>query len=162
MEYLETPAHLGAIALGPVPLSLPEAKYLALDNSPVMALARMNTWEKQHALHAVHADYLPKVLGNFAYLHYDSPLGSVLTFRNGASVPINMVEQDQTLGSIMGTQPITALIKVRGLERLAAADQRNACNDVERPAARSSTARSNCMWGCGGPRSKFSRAWRRR
>ncbi|MGE3410546.1 MAG: TolC family protein [Pirellulales bacterium] len=114
----------------PVQLTLPEAKAMALEHNPTLALARLNTEEKQHALRAVHSDYLPKVLGSFAYLHYDSPLGSVFTLRNGLSVPVNLVEQDQTLGTVMGAQPITALLKVRGLERITAADGEIACLDV--------------------------------
>ncbi len=112
-------------------LSLPEAKERALPVSPVMTLARMNVQEKYAALRAVHADYLPKIMGMFAGIHYDQPLGSVFTLRSGLSVPVNLVNQDQTLGMVSAGQPITALLKVRGLDRVTTADARIAQTSVE-------------------------------
>ncbi len=113
------------------PLSLEEAKERALSVSPVLSLARTNVQEKQAALRAVHADYLPKILGMFADVHYDQPLGSVFTLQSGLSVPVNIVNQDQTFGMVTAAQPVTALLKVRGLSRVTAADGRIARANVE-------------------------------
>ncbi len=132
-EYVvPLPAMQESVPAGPIQLTLEDAKFRALSASPVMALARMNTQDKLHALRAVHADYLPKVLGNIALTHFDSPLGSVITIRNAVNVPVNLIEQDQTLGSVLAVQPITDLLKVRGLERVTAADGRIADADVEK------------------------------
>jgi outer membrane protein TolC len=83
---------------------------------------------KQHRLGA-EADYYPKFGAMFVNLHYTDFLGDVLTVRRpilgtASQVAIPLFSQDQTVAALTFTQPITPLLQVRQLVRIARADER--------------------------------------
>jgi outer membrane protein TolC len=111
-------------------LTLEEARQRALANNKALALARLNVDEKQHAVNAARKDYFPKFLGNVTYLHFDQPLGTVLTAGGGRlgilparTVSVNVLNQDTALSTILVAQPITKLIAVNALVQIARADE---------------------------------------
>ena len=66
-------------------LTLEEARQLALQNNPGLALARLNVTTKEHATAAARKDYFPKLLGNLTYFHFNENLGTVVTAASGAT-----------------------------------------------------------------------------
>lgn len=138
-------------------VTLEEAKERALTHNKQLELGRLNVQEKQIAISAAKRDYLPKVLGLAAYLHFDEPLGTVVTTRSrtrvgqtirilpggpGIQVPtvtiptrstaVNVVNQDTAIGTLMVAQPITKLIGVSVLVDLARADAEIADAQLEK------------------------------
>ena len=63
-------------------LTLEEAKQLALA-SRALTLGRLNVEQLQHATTAARKDYLPKVIANDTYFHFNDDLGSVVSIRRG-------------------------------------------------------------------------------
>jgi outer membrane protein TolC len=119
---------------GPPPvyrLSLEDAQQLALVNNTGLLLGRLGVQEKAIAADAAWRDYLPKLLGNFYYLHFSDNLGKVVTVRTGklGILPpgtrisdASVLNQDSTLTGITLAQPITKLIAVNAAVQLARAD----------------------------------------
>jgi hypothetical protein len=88
-----------------------------------LKLGRLNVDEKQLAISAAVTDYLPKVLGSAAYLHFNDNLGSVLATSGrqlggatigpggiiqipsisipGRSISANVVNQDSAYGALI-------------------------------------------------------------
>src|SRR5262249_33671547 len=96
-------------------LTLDEARQLALANNKSLALAHLNVDEKSHAASAASKDYFPKLMGSETYFHFDNPLGTVLTTRGvvlPTTVPVNVVNRDAALTTVLVAQPITKLIAV--------------------------------------------------
>ena len=94
-------------------------------------MARLGIGEKGEATAAARTDYLPKLLGNVNYFHFNSNLGVVETRRVGrlgilppgaVSVAVNAVNQDSNLAAITLAQPITKLIAVNAAVQAARAD----------------------------------------
>jgi outer membrane protein TolC len=113
-------------------LSLDEARNLALGNKNLV-LARLNVQQLQHATNAARKDYLPKVIGNVTYFHFNDDLGQVLTVQRGrfglqqpgiSTISVPILNQDSTFNTIMVAQPITKLIAVNAAVQLARADER--------------------------------------
>jgi outer membrane protein TolC len=147
-QWLAAPASLFAQATLPasVPsggppsvrrLTLEEARQLAQQNNQALALARLNVAEKGHATDAARKDYLPKIIGNVTYFHFNNDLGQVLTAqlptgRFGILPPITITKQvavlneDSTLSTLFVAQPITKLIAVNAATMIARADERSA------------------------------------
>jgi outer membrane protein TolC len=121
-----------AAAPGARRLTLDEARQLALTNNPDLSLARLNVDEKRHATAAARKDYLPKVVGNVTYFHFDKELGSVATFQRGflglvppgtSTIGVPIATQNSTFSTVMRAQPITKLIAVNAATQLARADE---------------------------------------
>lgn len=137
------PSHFGvrtpAVAPSPIPapggsatLSLEQARQLVLANNKELNLARLNIQEKLFATSAARRDYLPKLLSNVDYFHFNTGLGSVQTVRTGRlgilppgarTLAVNVLNQDSTLVGITLAQPITKLIMVNAAVQVAKADQ---------------------------------------
>jgi outer membrane protein TolC len=122
-----TPAPPGAYRL-----TLEDAKQRALANNKALALARLNTEEKQIATTAAKKDYLPKVLGNVTYFHFNDDLGSVVTIQRGRlgilspgtrTINAAVLNENTALSTILVAQPITKLIAVNAAVQVARADE---------------------------------------
>jgi outer membrane protein TolC len=90
-------------------LTLDDAKERALANNKELTLARFNIMEKSFATSAAKRDYLPKLLGNVNYFHFNQSLGEVATFRTGSlgilpttsrTIAVNVVNQNANLAAI--------------------------------------------------------------
>lgn len=113
-------------------LTLEEAKQRALDTSKGLSLANLGIDEKREATAAARTDYLPKLLGNVTYLHFNDDLGSVNTIGRGRlgilppsarTISVNALNQDSTFSTVMLAQPITKLIAVNAAVQIARADE---------------------------------------
>jgi outer membrane protein TolC len=83
---------------------------------------------KQHRL-AVQADYFPKFGATFVNLHFTDFLGEIIEVRRPilggpVQVPIQIINQDQTIAALTFVQPITPLYDVHQAVRIARADER--------------------------------------
>ena len=83
---------------------------------------------KQHRL-GVEADYFPKFGATFVNLHTTDFLGQIVKIRHPLSgdlttVPVQIVNQNQTIAALTMVQPITPLLEVRQAVRIARADER--------------------------------------
>jgi outer membrane protein TolC len=112
-------------------LTLDDAKERALANNRELTLARLNVMEKSFATSAAKRDYLPKLLGNVNYFHFNQALGKVATFRTGnlgilppgtQTIAVNVVNQNASLAAITLAQPITKLIVINAAVQIARAD----------------------------------------
>jgi outer membrane protein TolC len=128
-------------------ITLEEAKERALMYNKKLELGRLNVKEKQIAAAAATRDYFPKILGIGAYMHFNEPLGTVVTTPGRTlggqtfqllpqgpglqaptitlpphTVAANVLNQDSAVATIMMAQPITKLIGVNVLVELARAD----------------------------------------
>jgi len=113
-------------------LTLEDAKQRALVTSLGIGLANLGIGEKAEATAAARTDYLPKLIGNVTYLHFNSNLGKVETVRTGRlgilppgahPITVTAVNQDSSLAAITLVQPITKLIAVHAAVRIARADE---------------------------------------
>ena len=113
-------------------LTLEEAKQLAAANNKSIALAQLNVLEKQHVTNAAGKDYLPKLLGNVSYFHFNQDLGSVVSVQKGThgflppgvlTIGVPVLNENSTLSTLMVAQPITKLIAVNAAVQIARADQ---------------------------------------
>jgi len=83
---------------------------------------------RQHVIGSK-ADYLPKINAIVANLHYSDALGTLLTLRrpiagSSVQVPISIFAQNQTAVSVTFVQPITPILQVYQLVKIARADLR--------------------------------------
>ncbi len=83
---------------------------------------------RQHVIGAK-ADYLPKISAIVANLHYSDALGTLVTLRrpiegSEVQVPISIFTQNQTAVSVTFVQPITPILQVYQLVKIARADLR--------------------------------------
>jgi outer membrane protein TolC len=83
---------------------------------------------KQHRL-GVQADYFPKFGATFLNLHATDFLGEILQVRRPlrgtlTQVPVQVLNQNQTMAALTFVQPITPLFEVRQAVRIARADER--------------------------------------
>jgi outer membrane protein TolC len=83
---------------------------------------------RQHRL-GVQADYFPKFGATFVNLHATDFLGQIVKIRHPFSgdlttVPVQLVNQNQTIAALSMVQPITPLFEVRQAVRIARADER--------------------------------------
>ena len=97
-----------------------------------LELANLAVREKGEAIAAARTDYLPKLLGNDTYFHFNANLGIVNTVQTGRlgilpvathTVAVTAVNQNSNLASITLAQPITKLIAVNAAVKLAKADE---------------------------------------
>jgi outer membrane protein TolC len=99
---------------------LEEAVTRAISVNKLLGLAGMNIRNKEFTTASVRANYFPQVLGGVAYLHFDEPLGSVLTLRGRPLLGLppkvltaNVFEENSSWAAVYALQPITDLLKVR-------------------------------------------------
>jgi hypothetical protein len=90
----------------------------AAANNPMVRLGELQVEAaEQHRL-GVKSMYFPNVSTQLENLHFNTPPGEVLTvprpFRGTTlSVPVNIIEQDQTAVNVSVVQPITPIFAVR-------------------------------------------------
>jgi outer membrane protein TolC len=95
---------------------------------------------RQHRL-GVQTQYFPKFSAFAMNLHFTDHLGEVITVRRpllgiNSQFPIAIFGQDQTVAALTFTQPITPILQVRQLVRIARADERIAMAKASAPVAR--------------------------
>ena len=83
---------------------------------------------KQHRL-GVQADYFPKFSATFTNLHATDFLGQIVQVRRPlmgtlTQVPVQVINQNQTLAALTFVQPITPLFAIRQAVKIARADER--------------------------------------
>jgi outer membrane protein TolC len=78
--------------------------------------------------------YLPKFIGSYAYLHFNNPLGTVISTKGPflPDIPVNVINQDASVGAILAAQPVTGLLKVREGVKAARADEQIALAQVHK------------------------------
>jgi outer membrane protein TolC len=111
-------------------ITLQQAQQLAATASnPLERLGELQVEAaRQHRL-GVKSLYFPNVSTQFINLHFNDPLGQVLTVRRPpiigepVGVPVNVFQQDWTVVNVLAAQPITALFSVRQLVKIARADE---------------------------------------
>src|SRR5262245_1505651 len=110
-------------------ITLTTAQQLAQSASdPLVRLGQLQVEAaRQHRL-GVRSMYFPSVSTQFVNLHLSEQPGQIVTCQRpltGAvlNVPIQAVFQDQTLVNVVATQPITQLLSVRQLVKIARADE---------------------------------------
>jgi outer membrane protein TolC len=110
-------------------LTLADAQQLAQAASdPLKRLGELQVEAaRQHRL-GVKSMYFPTVATQFLNLHLSAEPGQLLSFQRPLvgsliSVPVQVVFQDQTLVNVVATQPITQLLAVRQLNKIARADE---------------------------------------
>jgi outer membrane protein len=115
-------------------LTLEEAKQLALGNK-ALTIARLNVQQSQFATAAARKDFLPKIIANDTYFHFNDDLGTVLTIRRGqrgilppgiTTLDAAVANQNSNLATVFVAQPITKLIAVNAGVQLARADEATA------------------------------------
>jgi X-X-X-Leu-X-X-Gly heptad repeat protein len=122
-------------APGTYRLTLEDARQLALANNTQLQLGRLNVEEKRIAIRAAQTDYLPKILGSAAYVHFNDNLGMVETpglILPSKTIAVSVINQNSSYGSIMIAQPITQLIGVSALVDLARADANSAAAQLDK------------------------------
>jgi outer membrane protein TolC len=110
-------------------ITLKEAQQLAQAASdPLKRLGELQVEAaRQHRL-GVRSLYFPTVATQFLNLHLSSEPGELLTFERPLvgtliGVPVQVVFQNQTLVNVVATQPITQLLAVHQLVKIARADE---------------------------------------
>ena len=97
--------------------------------SPLVSMSRYSVEAaKQHRL-GVQADYFPKFSATFMNLHTTDFLGQIVQVRHPiegvvTQIPVQIINQNQTLAALTFVQPITPLLAVRQAVRIARADER--------------------------------------
>ena len=116
---------------GPRRITLEQVKQQSANRvaSPLAHLSQLSVEAaKQHRL-GVQADYFPTFGATFLNLHTTDFLGQIVQVRRplmGAftQVPVQIVNQNQTMAALTMVQPITPLLAVRQAVRIARADER--------------------------------------
>ena len=109
---------------GVVVLTLDQAQEQAAAANSL--LARLGALQveaaKQHRL-GVQAQYFPALSSSYVGLHFNKYPGDVLALRTGKQVPVNIINKDQNTVNLMAVQPITPLIAIYQLVKIARADE---------------------------------------
>jgi len=109
---------------GVVRLTLDEAQQAAAGASNL--LVRLGELQveaaKQHRL-GVQAQYFPALSSSYVGIHFNKHPGEVLALRTGQQVAVNIVNKDQNTVNLMAAQPITPLIAIYQLTKIARADE---------------------------------------
>jgi outer membrane protein TolC len=107
----------------PLLLTLQDAQARAVVASKASELARLNVTAARYHRQAAQADYFPKIGSTFANLHFNKFMGQEITVLN-RSRGVPLIDKDQSLFAVTVTQPVTPLLQVRQLVRIARADER--------------------------------------
>jgi outer membrane protein TolC len=151
-ERLGQPRPVVTAPEGFVHLTLADAKQRVLANSKLLGLASMNVAGKEIATRVLQADYYPQILGNTFYMHFDEPLGDVLTHRRllgqpPVTVDAFVLNQNSQFSTVYAAQPITALLKIRQGVTIARADEEIARTDVEKATRALVSGVEQLYWG---------------
>jgi outer membrane protein TolC len=121
---LSLTANLNDSPAGARRVTLEEAKQMAADASnPMVRLAQLSVEvAKQHRL-GVQGLYYPNIGTQFANLHLNKETGFVVGERLGVMVPVNIFEKNQTDFNVAAVQPVTPLLSVYQLVKIARADE---------------------------------------
>jgi hypothetical protein len=106
-------------------ITLEEAQQeAAAGNNPLLRLAQLSVEvAKEHRL-GVQGLYFPNVGTQFANLHLNKETGQVLTLsRLGVTIPVNIFAKNQTDFNVSAVQPVTPLLSVYQLVKIARADE---------------------------------------
>jgi len=110
-------------------ITLAEAQQLAQGASdPLVRLGRLQVEAAEEHRKSVRSMYFPSVSTQFFAVHLTQEPGELLTFQRpvtGAliSVPIAVFFQNQNVFNVVATQPITQLLSIRQLVKIARADE---------------------------------------
>jgi outer membrane protein TolC len=106
-------------------ITLEEAqKEAAQGNNPLVRLAELSVEvAKEHRL-GVQGLYFPNIGTQLANLHLNKETGQVLTLsRLGLTIPVNIFAKNQTDFNVSAVQPITPLLSIYQLVKIARADE---------------------------------------
>jgi outer membrane protein TolC len=109
-------------------LTLDEARQAAgAASSPLVHLGQLQVEAaKQHRL-GVQGNYFPNLSTSFVDLHFNKHPGDVLTLQgplgNQHQVAVNIINKDQNAVNVMAVQPITPLMAIYQLVKIARADE---------------------------------------
>jgi outer membrane protein TolC len=141
-------------APGVVNLTLEQAVERAVSVNKLLALGNMNVESKGYATRAAQALYGPQVIGSSVYLHWDEPLGEVLSTRGRPLLglppmvfDVNFLNQNSSWSTIFALQPITDLLKVRQGVLIARADQQIAQAQVDKGTREVVSGVEQLYWG---------------
>jgi outer membrane protein TolC len=106
-------------------LTLEEAQQAATGaNNPLVRLGQLSVEAAKQHRQGVQGLYFPNIGSQFENLHLNKATGQVLTFpRAGVSVPVNIIDKNQTAFNLGVVQPVTPLLSVRQLVIIARADE---------------------------------------
>ncbi len=122
-------------------ITLQQAQQLATGaTNPLVRLGQLQVEVAKQHRRGVSSLYFPNISGQFENLHFNKPPGEVLTAQRPlagtfVSVPVNIIEQNQTAVNFSVIQPITPLFAVRQLVKIARADENIARAKAGMPAA---------------------------
>ena len=133
MSFSERGIALAAAVLTPSTdgvyrLTLDEAQQAAgAASSPLVRLGQLQVEAaKQHRL-GVQGNYYPNISTSFVDLHFNKHPGDVLTLQGPLGdqhqVAVNIINKDQNAVNVMAVQPITPLLAVYQLVKIAHADE---------------------------------------
>jgi outer membrane protein TolC len=121
---------LATTALRPGPdgmcrLTLEEAQQAAGGASnPLVRLGQLSVEAAKQHRQGVQGLYFPNISTQLANLHLNKETGQVLTFsRLGVSVPVNIFAKNQTDFNVGAAQPVTPLLSIYQLVKIARADE---------------------------------------
>lgn len=120
-------------APGKMRITLAEAQAAALKGR-AGTLGRLTMDAARFHRQAAQADYFPKIGSSFANVHFNKFMGQQIQVA-GRSASLPLLDRDLTIVSVMATQPITPLFKVRQAVAIARADERIAQAKVAAGAA---------------------------
>ena len=110
-------------------ITLADAQQLAqAATDPLVRLGRLQVEAAEEHRKGVRSMYFPSVSTQFFAVHFTQEPGELLTFQRpvtGAliSVPIAVFFQNQNVFNVVATQPITQLLSIRQLVKIARADE---------------------------------------
>jgi len=109
--------------VGVVTLTLDEAHQAAAGaNNPLVRLGELQVEAaKQHRL-GVQAQYFPNLSSSFLDLHYNKHPGEVLS-AGPPPVAVNIITKDSNAVNLLAVQPITPLLSIYQLAKIARADE---------------------------------------
>jgi outer membrane protein TolC len=137
-----------------VHLTIDEAVHRAISVNKLLSLGGMNVQSKDFATLAVRSNYFPQVIGTSAYVHFDDPLGSVLSTRGHPRLGLppfvreaNFLNQNSSWTAVFALQPITDLLKVRQGVRIGRADEAIAQAQLDKGTREVASGVEQLYWG---------------
>jgi outer membrane protein TolC len=119
-----------------MPISLAYAQARAAGVSKMAELAKLNGQAAKLHRQAAQSDYFPKIGSTFTNLHFNKFMGQEIEVRAlGRVAEFPLLNKDQSLVAVTATQPVTPLLKIREVVRIARADERTAQAKADAAAA---------------------------
>lgn len=110
-------------------LTLEEAQQMAAGTSnPLVRLGQLQVEIAKQNRQSVQAQYFPSIGTTFLNDHLNKQTGQVLTVRRPIaggilSIPVNIIDKNQTVFNVNATQPVTPLLAIYQLVKIARADE---------------------------------------